>query len=53
MPVPQSEEAKSLELRSNSLVKLRKTQDKRREALDLMHPIYHWFTEGLHTPDRP
>jgi hypothetical protein len=34
-----------------SLVRLRRDQDRRAEARDLLVPIYSWFTEGFNTPD--
>jgi predicted ATPase len=41
-----------LELRAGtSLAQLWADQDKRREARDLLAPIYGWFTEGFHLPD--
>lgn len=45
-------EAKSLELRaSTSLARLWQSQGKLKEALDLLKPIYDWFTEGFDTKD--
>ena len=50
--VARQQEAKSLELRSSvALGELWKQQDKRREAHNLLAPIYEWFTEGFDTPD--
>ena len=44
--------AKSLELRAAmSLSRLWQQQDKRKEAHDLLAPIYGWFTEGFDTAD--
>ena len=44
--------AKSWELRtSTSLAKLWQSQGKRKEALDLLKPVYDWFTEGFDTKD--
>ena len=41
-----------LELRAaTSLARLWRHQDRRREARDLLAPIYHWFTEGFDAPD--
>ncbi len=46
------QDAKSLELRATlSLARLWAGQGKRREARDLLQPIYDWFTEGFTTPD--
>jgi predicted ATPase len=43
--------AKTLELRAaTSLARLWRDQGKRAEALDLLTPIYGWFTEGFDTP---
>lgn len=44
--------AKSLELRAaTSLSRLLWEQNKRKEAQDLLYPVYNWFTEGFGTPD--
>jgi len=44
--------AKSWELRtSTSLARLWQSQGKRKEAHDLLAPIYNWFTEGFDTKD--
>ena len=46
------QQAKSWELRtSTSLAKLWQSQGKRREAYDLLAPVYNWFTEGFDTKD--
>jgi class 3 adenylate cyclase/tetratricopeptide (TPR) repeat protein len=46
------QKAKSWELRtSTSLAKLWQTQGKNKEALDLLKPVYEWFTEGFDTKD--
>ena len=46
------QQAKSWELRAaTSYAKLLKDQDRRKEALDLLKPIYDWFTEGRSTRD--
>ena len=43
--------AKFWELRAvTSLARLWRDQGKRGEALDVLAPIYNWFTEGLDTP---
>ena len=50
--VARSQEAKGWELRAaSSLAQLWRDQDKRREAYDLLAPVYDWFTEGLDTRD--
>jgi predicted ATPase len=44
--------AKSLQLRaSTSLARLMNTQGRGTEALELLQPIYDWFTEGFETKD--
>jgi len=46
------QQAKSWELRtSTSLAKLWQQQGKRKEAHDLLAPVYDWFTEGFDTKD--
>ena len=46
------QQAKSWELRtSTSLARLWQSQSKREEALDLLKPVYDWFTEGFDTKD--
>jgi predicted ATPase len=46
------QEAKLWELRAAvSLARLRRDQDRRAEARDLLAPVYGWFTEGFDTPD--
>jgi tetratricopeptide (TPR) repeat protein len=46
------QQAKSWELRtSTSLARLWKSQGKDKEALDLLKPVYDWFTEGFDTKD--
>jgi predicted ATPase len=50
--IASGQQAKSLELRAAmSLARLWRHQDKRREAHNLLAPIYHWFTEGFDTAD--
>ena len=50
--VAQPQGAKSLELRAAmSLARLRRSQDKTAEALDLLAPVYEWFTGGFDTAD--
>ena len=46
------QQAKSWELRtSTSLARLWQAQGKRKEAQDLLAPVYNWFTEGFDTKD--
>jgi predicted ATPase len=46
------QKAKSWELRtSTSLARLWRQQGKRKEAHDLLAPVYNWFTEGFDTKD--
>ena len=50
--VAREQQAKSWELRtSTSLAKLWQSQGKRKEALELLKPVYNWFTEGFDTMD--
>jgi predicted ATPase len=50
--VARSQSAKSWELRtSTSLARLWQQQGKRKEAHDLLAPVYDWFTEGFDTKD--
>jgi class 3 adenylate cyclase/predicted ATPase len=50
--VARNQQAKSLELRAaTSLARLWQSQGKRRDAYDLLAPVYGWFTEGFDTPD--
>ena len=46
------QEAKSWELRaSTSLARLLAKQGKKEEALRVLKPVYHWFSEGFDTAD--
>ena len=48
--VARSQQAKSYELRAaTSLARLWGEQNRRTEALDLLAPVYGWFTEGFDT----
>jgi predicted ATPase len=50
--IAQSQQAKSFELRTaTSLAKSWRQQGKRKEAYDLLAPVYGWFTEGFDTAD--
>jgi predicted ATPase/class 3 adenylate cyclase len=50
--IAREQEAKLWELRAAmSLARLRRDQDRRAEARDLLAPVYGWFTEGFDTPD--
>ena len=51
LDVARRQEAKSLELRGQSLSRLWQQQGKRAEAHALLAPIYGWFTEGFETAD--
>jgi predicted ATPase len=46
------QQAKSWELRTAaSLARLWQSQGERKEAYDLVAPVYNWFTEGFDTKD--
>ena len=50
--VARSQQAKGWELRAAmSLARLWKSQGKRKDAYDLLAPVYNWFTEGFDTKD--
>ena len=52
LSVSRSQQSKSLELRAAmSLSRLWQSQDKRKEAFNLLAPVYEWFTEGHDTAD--
>ena len=52
LDVTREQQAKSWELRtSTSLARLWQSQGKGKEALDLLKPVYDWFTEGFDTKD--
>jgi predicted ATPase len=50
--IAQNQSAKSWELRAaTSLARLWQSQGKRKEAYNLLSPVYGWFTEGFDTAD--
>ena len=50
--IAREQEAKFWELRATvNLAQLRRDQDRRAEARDLLAPIYRWFSEGFDTQD--
>lgn len=52
LAVARRQQAKTLELRAAmSLARLWQRQGKRAAALDLLAPVYGWFTEGFETTD--
>jgi predicted ATPase len=52
LDVARQQQAKSWELRtSTSLARLWQSQGKRKEAINLLKPVYDWFTEGFDTKD--
>jgi predicted ATPase len=52
LSIAREQEAKLWELRAAvSLARLRRDQNRRAEARDLLVPVYGWFTEGFDTPD--
>jgi predicted ATPase len=52
LDIARQQQAKSWELRATtSLAKLWQQQGKRKEAYDLLAPVYNWFTEGFDTAD--
>ena len=52
LDVAREQQAKSWELRtSTSLSRLWQSQGKHKEALELLKPVYDWFTEGFDTKD--
>jgi predicted ATPase len=52
LSIAREQEAKMWELRAAvSLARLRRDQDRRLEARELLAPVYGWFTEGFDTKD--
>jgi class 3 adenylate cyclase/tetratricopeptide (TPR) repeat protein len=52
LEIARTQQAKTWELRtSTSLARLWQSQGKRKEALELLKPVFGWFTEGLDTKD--
>jgi predicted ATPase len=52
LAVARQQQAKSWELRASmSMARLWRDQGKRKEARDLLAPVYGWFTEGFDTLD--
>ena len=52
LDIARQQEAKSWELRAAiSLARLWQSQNKRKDAYDLLAPVYNWFTEGFDTAD--
>jgi predicted ATPase len=52
LTVARQQQAKSWELRAaTSMARLWRDQGKRDQALDLLAPVYGWFTEGFDTLD--
>jgi predicted ATPase len=52
LSIAREQQAKLWELRAAaSLAQLRRDQGRRSEALDLLAPVYGWFTEGFDTAD--
>ena len=52
LDIARAQHAKSWELRAaTSLARLWQCQGRRKDAHDLLAPVYDWFTEGFDTPD--
>ena len=52
LEIARDQQARSLELRTaRDLARLWAERGERQQALDLLAPVYDWFTEGFDTPD--
>ena len=52
LEVARRQGAKSYELRAaTNMARILRDREERREARDLLAPVYDWFTEGFDTPD--
>jgi predicted ATPase len=52
LSIARQQSAKAWELRAAmSLARLWGDQNRRQEAIELLAPVYAWFTEGFDTPD--
>ena len=52
LAVAREQQAKSWELRAaTSMARLWRDQEMRKEARELLAPVYRWFTEGFDTLD--
>jgi len=52
LSIARAQKAKSLELRTAlKLARLRQKQGRPEAAIDLLKPLYSWFTEGPDSPD--
>ena len=52
LDIARQQQARSLELRAaRDLARLWAERGERQQALDLLAPVYDWFTEGFDTPD--
>jgi predicted ATPase len=52
LSIAQKQQAKSWELRAaTSMARLRREQDRRSDAGDVLGQVYNWFTEGFGTLD--
>jgi class 3 adenylate cyclase/predicted ATPase len=52
LEIARRQQSKSLELRAaKSLARLWRSQDRQKEAFNMLAPVYEWFTEGHDTAD--
>jgi predicted ATPase len=52
LDIARRQQARALELRgATSLARLWLERGERQQALELLAPVYNWFTEGFDTPD--